>query len=175
MPRHYPDHGILGEEAPDATQLDLPYLLGGRSARRHDQLCPRLSLLWRLIGRGPPRDGLLAGVVYDPERDECFSAAAGEGARLNGQPIAVSRVTLVEEALVAVSFPAIVTEDAPDVRAFLNVAPLLPGGPADRLGGPESRLCRLRAARRPLGPPDQSLGFRGRRAAGPGGRRHGHR
>jgi myo-inositol-1(or 4)-monophosphatase len=66
---------------------------------------------------------LLAGVVYDPERDECFAAAAGEGARLNGQPMAVSPVTLIEEAMVAISFPAVITEDAPDVRAFLNVAP----------------------------------------------------
>jgi myo-inositol-1(or 4)-monophosphatase len=38
--------------------------------------------------------------------------------------MAVSAATSLEMALVAVSFPAVVTESAPDVRAFLNVAPI---------------------------------------------------
>ena len=48
---------------------------------------------------------LLLGVVYDPSADECFVAAAGEGAYLNGQPIAVSRTDELSKAVVAVSFP----------------------------------------------------------------------
>ncbi len=32
------------------------------------------------------------GLVYDPVRDECFSAVQGEGARLDGKPLQVSRV-----------------------------------------------------------------------------------
>jgi myo-inositol-1(or 4)-monophosphatase len=118
----YPDHGILGEEAPDATQLDLPFCwvvdpLDGTINYAHGFPCYAVSVAVTHRGK------LLAGVVYEPERDECFTAAAGAGARLNGQPIEVSPVTLVEEAMVAISFPAVVTEDAPDVRAFLNVAP----------------------------------------------------
>jgi myo-inositol-1(or 4)-monophosphatase len=118
----YPEHGILGEEAPDARQLDFPYCwvvdpLDGTINYAHGFPCYAVSVA--VTHRG----NLLAGVVYDPERDECFTAAAGEGARLNGQPMAVSPVTLIEEAMVAISFPAVVTADAPDVRAFLNVAP----------------------------------------------------
>jgi myo-inositol-1(or 4)-monophosphatase len=47
----------------------------------------------------------LAGAVYDPLRDECFAAAMGEGATLNGVPIAVSMVTSLGEALVSTGFP----------------------------------------------------------------------
>ena len=118
----FPEHGILGEEAPDASQLDLPYgwvvdPLDGTLNYAHGFPCYGVSIAVTHRGK------LLAGVVYDPERDECFTAAAGAGARLNGQSIAVSPTTRMEEALVAISFPAVVTQDAPDVRAFLNVAP----------------------------------------------------
>jgi myo-inositol-1(or 4)-monophosphatase len=118
----FPEHGILGEEAPDAAQLELPYCwvvdpLDGTINYAHGFPCYAVSVA--VAHRGT----LLAGVVYDPERDECFTAAADGGAHLNGQTIAVSPVTLVEEAMVAISFPAIVTAEAPDVRAFLKVAP----------------------------------------------------
>jgi myo-inositol-1(or 4)-monophosphatase len=119
---HFPDHGILGEEAPDPRQLELSYCwvvdpLDGTTNYTHGYACYAVSVAVASRGR------LLAGVVFDPDRQECFSAAAGMGARLNGQPMATSRTTAVDEALVAVSFPALVTQEAPDVRAFLNVAP----------------------------------------------------
>jgi myo-inositol-1(or 4)-monophosphatase len=56
-----------------------------------------------IAARGP--DGLLAGVVYDPTRDELFSAARGEGARLNGEAIRVSAVSDPARALVGTGFP----------------------------------------------------------------------
>jgi myo-inositol-1(or 4)-monophosphatase len=37
---------------------------------------------------------MVAGVIYDPLRDEMFSAARGKGATLNGEPIHVSRTQL---------------------------------------------------------------------------------
>jgi myo-inositol-1(or 4)-monophosphatase len=49
---------------------------------------------------------VIAGVVYDPTRKELFSAARGQGARLNGAAIQVSRVGRLEEALVATGFPS---------------------------------------------------------------------
>jgi len=123
LARHYPDHGILAEEAPDHRQLERPYCwvvdpLDGTTNYAHGYPCYGVSVAVAAGGR------LLAGVVFDPEREECFAAAAGHGARLNGRPIEVSRSQTLESALVAVSFPAVVTENAPDVRAFLNVAPV---------------------------------------------------
>ena len=44
------------------------------------------------------------GVVYDPMRDECFSAEKGKGAFLNGEPIHVSPQTEVSDALLTSGF-----------------------------------------------------------------------
>ncbi len=48
----------------------------------------------------------IAGVVYDPTRDEMFAAERGSGAWLNGQRIHVSRVERLEDTLVATGFPS---------------------------------------------------------------------
>lgn len=48
---------------------------------------------------------LRLGVVYDPSRDECFSAQAGLGAMLNGQPIHVSSAQDLDHALLVTGFP----------------------------------------------------------------------
>jgi myo-inositol-1(or 4)-monophosphatase len=45
------------------------------------------------------------GVVYDPLLDECFSAALGQGASLNGQPIRVSNTLELDRALLGTGFP----------------------------------------------------------------------
>jgi myo-inositol-1(or 4)-monophosphatase len=45
-----------------------------------------------------------AGVVYDPMRDELFSAELGKGSHLNGKPVRVSRVTELRRALLATGF-----------------------------------------------------------------------
>jgi len=48
---------------------------------------------------------LLLGVVYDPMRDELFSAEAGVGAWLNGEPIYPARVAELDQALLVTGFP----------------------------------------------------------------------
>ncbi len=48
---------------------------------------------------------LILGVIYDPERDECFTAATGQGATLNGEPIHVSAETIAAHSLIAMGFP----------------------------------------------------------------------
>jgi myo-inositol-1(or 4)-monophosphatase len=48
---------------------------------------------------------ILVGVIYDPERDECFSAAKGHGAFLNGNPISVSQQGDMKLTLLATGFP----------------------------------------------------------------------
>ncbi len=44
---------------------------------------------------------LVAGVIYDPLRDEMFSAAANQPATLNGQPMQTSQVTTLIQAMLA--------------------------------------------------------------------------
>lgn len=48
---------------------------------------------------------ILAGVVFDPMRDELFSASLGQGAWLNGRSIAVSAGVTLADALIATGFP----------------------------------------------------------------------
>jgi len=45
-----------------------------------------------------------AGVVFDPMRDELFSAAQGRGSHLNGKPIRVSETSELRRALLATGF-----------------------------------------------------------------------
>lgn len=53
------------------------------------------------------RDGeLIAGVIFDPTRDEMFSAERGSGAFLNGAPIGVSKTSKIETSLMATGFPS---------------------------------------------------------------------
>ena len=62
---------------------------------------PHVGVSVALYELGLPR----VGVVVDVFRDEIFTAAAGAGARCNGQPIAVSDQTDLGAALVATGFP----------------------------------------------------------------------
>ena len=68
-------------------------------------------------------DGAVAGVVYDPNRDETFTATRGGGAFLGGTPIRVSERDDLATALVATGF-----EYDRELRAFQAgvVAEVLP-------------------------------------------------
>ncbi len=50
-------------------------------------------------------DQIVAGVVFDPTRDECFSASLGDGAHLNGTAIKVSSQQELSHAFMATGFP----------------------------------------------------------------------
>src|SRR5438045_2395403 len=49
---------------------------------------------------------MIAGVVYDPTRDELFAAEKGGGAHLNNRRIRVSATASLDNALVATGFPS---------------------------------------------------------------------
>ena len=51
------------------------------------------------------KDTPVIGVVYDPNRNEMFSAIHNGGAWLNGQPIHCSKATNLAESVVATGFP----------------------------------------------------------------------
>ena len=58
------------------------------------------------IGVRSDNDGLLAGCVYDPMRDEVFRAAKGGGAWLNGEQITVNSTETLKDAMLATGFAA---------------------------------------------------------------------
>jgi myo-inositol-1(or 4)-monophosphatase len=68
-------------------------------------------------------DGAVAGVVFDPNRDEMYSAVRGGGARLNDEPIHVSTRSDLSQSLVGTGFAY--DADARAVQAQV-VAVLLP-------------------------------------------------
>lgn len=65
------------------------------------------------------RGKLQHGLVYDPIRQEMFTASRGEGARLNERRIRASTVTKLQNALIATSFPMRYPEQLPEfLRLF---------------------------------------------------------
>jgi myo-inositol-1(or 4)-monophosphatase len=68
-------------------------------------------------------DEILVGAIYDPVRDECFTARRGAGAWLDGRPIRVPAVTDPGEALAAFSLPPRVSAASPAVADFLAIVP----------------------------------------------------
>jgi myo-inositol-1(or 4)-monophosphatase len=48
---------------------------------------------------------VVAGVIYDPNFDEMFTAELGEGARLNGNPMRVSSIDRLGRSLLVTGFP----------------------------------------------------------------------
>lgn len=64
------------------------------------------------------KDELILGVIFDPSHDECFAAAKGEGATLNGKTISVSNEKELSHSLLATGFPY---DDKGRLRDFLNI------------------------------------------------------
>src|SRR5499433_696972 len=60
----------------------------------------------------------IAGVVYDPTRDELFAAGQGTGGRLNGEPIRVSKTAQLKESLVATGFPSHKRHKNPNIHFY---------------------------------------------------------
>jgi len=109
----FPLHGIYGEEG-TRSGLDSEFRwyvdpLDGTTNFAHGfpVFCVVLGCERRAEGLKADEDGeMVAGVIYDPLRDEMFSAARGAGATLNGEAIHVSRAKWLQESLIATGFPS---------------------------------------------------------------------
>ena len=98
----YPDHAILAEESGAAGESEYRWIidpLDGTTNYLHGfpQFCVSIGLEHR--GR------LDQGVVFDPLRQELFTASRGAGARLDDRRIRVSRQTSLEGSLLGTGFP----------------------------------------------------------------------
>jgi myo-inositol-1(or 4)-monophosphatase len=124
----FPTHGIYGEEG-TREHIDREYRwyvdpLDGTTNFAHGfpVFCVSLGLEHRPAGLAPDADGILiAGVVYDPTRDELFVAEKGKGAYLNGKKIHVSRADDLAECLVATGFPSRSRHQNPNVYFYQQV------------------------------------------------------
>ncbi|MFP5205169.1 MAG: inositol monophosphatase family protein [Acidobacteriota bacterium] len=121
----FPDHGIYGEEGTrDRMEGAFRWYvdpLDGTTNFAHGfpQFCVSLGLEHRPADLAAGCDGtLVAGVIYDPLRDELFTAERGRGARLNGNPIHVSRTGHLGEALLATGFPSRKRHASPNIHFY---------------------------------------------------------
>jgi myo-inositol-1(or 4)-monophosphatase len=63
----------------------------------------------------------IAGVVYDPTRDELFAAEKGSGAYLNSRKMHVSQTAHLAEALVATGFPSHKRHKNPNIHFYHQI------------------------------------------------------
>jgi myo-inositol-1(or 4)-monophosphatase len=98
----YPDHAILAEESglqEGSTYQWVIDPLDGTTNFLHGY--PQYGISIALMDRGK----LDQAVVFDPLRNELFTASRGAGAQLNDRRIRVSRLTRMNEALLGTGFP----------------------------------------------------------------------
>ena len=100
---HYPRHEVLAEEGGlGETRSEYRWIidpLDGTTNYAHSYpvFCVSIALEYR--------GETLLGVVYDPMRDELFTAERGAGAALNHKPIRVSETPELMQSLLSTGFP----------------------------------------------------------------------
>ena len=100
----FPSHGIVAEEGGGHEGMSgfRWYVdpLDGTTNFAHGFPCFNVTMALESAGE------LIAGVIFDPVRDEMFTAERGAGAFLNTKRIHVSEVAKLADSLVATGFPS---------------------------------------------------------------------
>ncbi len=100
--RSHPDHAFLAEESGASGQSDTRWIidpLDGTTNFLHGFPVFAVSLAAEVKGK------LEHAVIYDPMRQELFTASRGVGAQLDGRRIRVSDQRVLEHALIGTGFP----------------------------------------------------------------------
>ncbi len=87
----------------------------------------------------------VAAVVYDPTRDELFSAEQGKAAQLNGAPTHVSKTAQLKECLVATGFPSHKRHKNPNIHFYHQITLRTHG--VRRAGSAALDLCYVASGR----------------------------
>jgi myo-inositol-1(or 4)-monophosphatase len=142
----FPDHDFLGEEGQPGrnSQRRSPYRwivdpLDGTANYVHKLQSFAVSIALENDGK------IVLGVIYDPIAGDLFHAEAGRGAFLNGQPLTTSGCSSTDAAMVAVSFPPMVTRDSIEIRRFVEA--IVECQSVRRLGSAALNLAYLAAGR----------------------------
>ena len=100
--RAYPDHSILAEESGATGKGPLQWVIDPLDGT-HNYLrgIPHFSVSIALLERGVP----IHAVVFDPLRDELYTASKGDGAYLNDRRMRVSKRENLGGAMIATGFP----------------------------------------------------------------------
>ncbi|MGH2537745.1 MAG: inositol monophosphatase family protein [Candidatus Promineifilaceae bacterium] len=112
--QRYPGHGFVAEESAAGLPRagDVLWLIDPvDGTTNYSREIPLYSVSVAAYSANGDGGTGLAGAIYDPSRDELFSAGAGRGASLNGRPIRVSRT-----AELAAAIPGVDWSHAPALR-----------------------------------------------------------
>jgi len=139
----FPKHDVMGEEG---TRIETGseykwYVdpLDGTTNFAHGYPVFCVSL-------GVERNGKrVAGVIFDPTRDEMFVAELGSGARLNGQVIHVSAIANLGECLIGTGFPSQKRHKNPNIYFYHQITLKTHG--VRRAGSAALDLCNVASGR----------------------------
>jgi len=144
----WPTHDVLGEEQGLSDQgSDYRWYvdpLDGTTnfAHGYPVFCVSLGLEHREAAQTARR---IAAVIYDPTRDELFTAEQGRGARLNGEAIQVSKTATLKESLLATGFPSHKRHKNPNIYFYHQIT--LRSHGVRRAGSAALDLCNVAAGR----------------------------
>ncbi len=146
--KQFPSHDVLGEEQGlnDRGGEYRWYVdpLDGTTNFAHGY--PVFGVSMALERRSSGSTGeRIAGVVYDPTRDELFTAEKGRGAHLNGKAIHVSKATQLKECLVATGFPSHKRHKNPNIFFYHQITLRTHG--VRRAGSAALDLCNVACGR----------------------------
>lgn len=141
--RQFPSHDVMGEEGTRIeTGSDYKWYvdpLDGTTNFAHGYPVFCVSLAVERQGER------IAGVVYDPTRDEMFSAEKRSGALLNGERIRVSSTPRLGESLVATGFPSHKRHQNPNIYFYHQLT--LRSHGVRRAGSAALDLCNVASGR----------------------------
>jgi myo-inositol-1(or 4)-monophosphatase len=153
--QQFPGHDVLGEEQ-GLTDQGSDYRwyvdpLDGTTnfAHGYPVFCVSMALGRRSPGSSSEEpekeDSRIAAVVYDPTRDELFSAEQGKGAQINGETIRVSQTAKLKECLVATGFPSHKRHKSPNIYFYHQITLRTHG--VRRAGSAALDLCNVASGR----------------------------
>lgn len=140
----YPNHSFLGEEDLAVENAGSEYRwiidpLDGTANYVHGFPYYCVSIALEFQG------ALSVGVIFDPNRDEMFTASSGNGAFMNDEPIQVSKSDSLYESMCVASLPVGATGDEIQIKQFLRALPQVRS--VQRLGSAALNLCYVASSR----------------------------
>jgi myo-inositol-1(or 4)-monophosphatase len=151
--QQWPAHDVLGEEQGLSDQGSeyrwyIDPLDGTTNfAHGYPVFCVSMGLELLVPERrfsGQPGERI-AAVIYDPTRDELFSAERGRGAQLNGEAIHVSKTPTLGESLLATGFPSQKRHKNPNIYFYHQITLHTHG--VRRAGSAALDLCNVASGR----------------------------
>ncbi|MCX7845480.1 MAG: inositol monophosphatase [Dictyoglomaceae bacterium] len=118
--KNFPNHSILSEEKGDIKkESNYQWIidpLDGTTNYAHNNPYFSISIALKR------ENNIILGIIYDPIREELFSAIKGKGAFLNRERIKVSEVKDLKDSLLAFGLPYELTMDEKNFISFINLS-----------------------------------------------------